>query len=210
MQNLTKTELHCHTKMSAGCGLIGPSELVHFAYDNGYKNIAITDCGNVQAFPEVYQTWKKLWKGYAEDCAKKNINADREHFLKVIYGMEGTLLGEDGETYPVLIYAKNQDGIRNLYKIVTESNLHYSDKTPRIPRSLLEEHRRGLVIGAVCDEGEILQAIEAGRNDTEVRERIAFYDFLEVVPCGSWNEHLNKLVLLGKECGKLLVAASDA
>lgn len=54
-------ELQCHTKMSEGKGLIALDELVRYAYDKGYKAIAITDCGNVQAFPEVYRTWLTLF-----------------------------------------------------------------------------------------------------------------------------------------------------
>ena len=68
MKKRTKIELHCHTKMSVGKGLIEPGELVRYAYDNGYKAIAITDCGTVQAFPEVYYTWKELWEGYKVEC----------------------------------------------------------------------------------------------------------------------------------------------
>ena len=49
-------ELHCHTKMTKGKGLITPDEQVRYALDKGYKAIAVTDCENVQAFPIVYRT----------------------------------------------------------------------------------------------------------------------------------------------------------
>ena len=127
-------ELHCHTKMSEGRGLIAPDELIRYAYDKGYKAIAITDCGNVQAFPEVYHTWLKMWNEYEDGCRQKGAEADKNDFLKVIYGMEGNLLTEDGKVYPVLLYAQNDAGIKNLYQIVTASNLEYYDKIPMIPR----------------------------------------------------------------------------
>lgn len=145
-------ELHCHTKMSAGKGLMAPDELVRYAYDKGYNAIAITDCGNVQAFPEAYRTWLSMWNEYEDGCRQIGIEADKNDFLKVIYGMEGNLLSEDGKVYPVLLYAKNDAGIKNLYKIVTASNLEYYDKVPLIPRKYLDEHRDGLIVSELPDE----------------------------------------------------------
>ena len=145
-------ELHCHTKMSEGKGLIAPEELVRYAYDKGYKSIAITDCGNVQAFPEVYQTWLKMWNEYEEGCRQMGIEADKNDFLKVIYGLEGNLLAEDGNVFPILLYAKNDVGIKNLYKIVTASNLEYYEKMPLIPREYLDEHRDGLIVSNLPDK----------------------------------------------------------
>ena len=75
MQKRKKIELHCHTKMSVGKGVIKPSELVKYAHDNGYKAIAITDCGTVQAFPDAYQTGKKLWGKYKEECKQNGEEA---------------------------------------------------------------------------------------------------------------------------------------
>ncbi len=186
-------ELHCHTKMSEGKGLIAPEELVRYAYDKGYKAIAITDCGNVQAFPEAYRTWMKLRKEYETECRQAGKEADRNDFLKVIYGMEGNLLAEDGNVYPVLLYAKNDVGIRNLYKIVTASNLEYYDRIPLIPRRYLDEHRDGLIVGAVCEDGEVFAAINTGNYhelskeegmpyNEMIRKKVLYYDFLEMVP----------------------------
>ena len=185
-------ELHCHTKMSEGKGLIAPDKLVRYAYDKGYKAIAITDCGNVQAFPEAYRTWLKLWNEYEDGCRQKGEEADKRDFLKVIYGLEGNLLAEDGNVYPILIYAKNDEGIKNLYRIVTASNLEYYDKIPLIPRKYLDEHRGGLIVGAACEDGEVFAAINASDYELSkkeslpynelIKKRVLYYDFLEMVP----------------------------
>ena len=192
-------ELHCHTKMSEGKGLIAPDELVRYAYDKGYKAIAITDCGNVQAFPVAYRTWLKMWNEYEDGCRQIGVEADKNDFLKVIYGLEGNLLAEDGNVYPVLLYAKNDEGIKNLYKIVTASNLEYYDKMPLIPRKYLDEHRDGLIVGAACENGEVFTAVNTSDyyelskkegmpyNDI-IKKRVSYYDFLEMVPYDKFDD----------------------
>lgn len=217
MKERTRIELHCHTKKSAGKGMIEPRELVKYANDNGYRAIAITECGSVQAFPEVYQAWKDLWKKYEEDCKKTGEEARQEDFLKIIYGMEGVLSDEFSclnenihsltdecteidkkrdkgkqKGYPVLLYAKNETGIRNLYKIVTESHLSTHDDEPTITKNILDKYRDGLLVGAVCDGGEVMTAIHTklgSRTDAEYRRDISnilsYYDFIEVSPFGA-------------------------
>ncbi len=220
MNNKGIIELHCHTKMSDWQGLISPSELVRYAYDNGYKAIAITDCGNVQAFPEACREWSRLWKEYQEECIEKGEEAVLEDFLKVIYGLEGYLLTEEGKTFPILIYAKNETGLRNLYKIVTASYLeYYSNRTPLIPRSLIGKYREGLLIGSAGDGGEVRSAIHASHSELGVRsdeeylarlkEIASFYDFLEVTRL----EHPDTRYMdfcYAKIGTKPVVAASDA
>ena len=71
MNKWPKIELHCHTTMSRMKGLIRPDELIRHANDSGYKAIAITDYATVQAFPEAYLTWKKLWEKYKLKCQKR-------------------------------------------------------------------------------------------------------------------------------------------
>ena len=219
---MDKTELHCHTKMSAGKGLIAPDELVRYAYEKGYKAIAITDCGNVQAFPEVYRTWLKLWNEYEDGCLQIGTEPDKNDFLKVIYGMEGNLLTEEGKVYPVLLYAKNDAGIKNLYKIVTASNLEYYDKIPLIPRKYLDDHRDGLIIGSVCDGGEVFSAVNPPAWDgrmysyDDVRKIASYYDFLEIVPFDSYepdrgSEFERYMCYCAVNIGlRTMVAASDA
>ncbi|MCR5119434.1 MAG: PHP domain-containing protein [Lachnospiraceae bacterium] len=131
-------------------------ELVRYAYDHGYKSIVITDCRSVQAFSESYREWSRLWKQYQKECRDTGKEAVLKDFLKIIYGFEGNLLTQDGKVFPVLIYVKNETGLRNLYKIVTASYLEYcNNKTPMIPRALLEQYRDGLLISELKETKEI-------------------------------------------------------
>ena len=222
MKKRTRIELHCHTKMSAGKGLIGPSELVKYANDNGYRAIAITDCGSVQAFPEVFQTWKVLWQKYEADCKKTGEEARQEDFLKIIYGMEGLLTDKEcvegkQKKYPIVLYAKNKTGISNLYKIVTESHLNAHDEEPTITREILDKYRDGILVGSVCDGGEVMTAIhtETGsRSDAEYirdfKNILSYYDFIEVSPFGADKCNDVRYMYHVIKNGGMLVAASDA
>lgn len=56
-------------------------------------------------------------------------------------------------THHIIILAKNDIGRYNLYQLITESHITYYARRPRIPKSLLNEHREGLIIGSACEAG---------------------------------------------------------
>ena len=207
-----RAELHLHTKMSALDGLTGVAEVIKTALAWGHPAIAITDHGVVQAFPEAYEAAKG-----------KNI--------RLIYGLEGYLFDDTQEnkggkipTYHVIILARNQEGLANLYRLVTISHLQFYHRVPRIPKSELSRLREGLLIGTACEAGELFRAFLRGLPEAQLEEIASYYDYLEIQPLGNNRFLLDKgtfasekelmqvnenIYQLGKKLNKLVVATGD-
>ncbi|AGU73418.1 PolC-type DNA polymerase III [Streptococcus constellatus subsp. pharyngis] len=79
------------------------------------------------------------------------------------------------------IYVKNQTGLKNIFKLVSLSNTKYFEGVPRIPRTVLDAHREGLVLGTACSEGEVFDAVVSQGLDAAV-EVAKYYDFIEIMP----------------------------
>ncbi len=206
-----RVELHLHTNMSANDALCDVGDLIQLAADMGHEAIAITDHGVVQSFPEAY-------------------HAGQAAGVKIIYGLEGYIFDDDlpkeeQKTYHCIILAKNKAGLKALYQLVTESNLNFFYRRPRIPKRLLAAVRENLVIGSACEAGELIQTyIKTNKDHEALVKTAAFYDFLEVQPHGNNEFMLRKgtfeseeqlkqinldIYALGKELGKLVVATGD-
>lgn len=79
------------------------------------------------------------------------------------------------------LLAQNETGLKNLFKLVSISHIDYFYRVPRIPRSQLQLHREGILVGSGCDKGEVFEGMMQ-KAPEEVEEIAQFYDYLEVHP----------------------------
>ncbi|MBO1003771.1 PolC-type DNA polymerase III [Pseudogracilibacillus auburnensis] len=123
-----------------------------------------------------------------------------------------------------VLLAKNEIGLKNLYKLVSLSHTNYFYRVPRIPRSLLNKLREGILVGSACDQGEIFETLMQKSVD-EAEEVAQFYDYLEVQPPENYGHLIERELIqteaqildiirnileLGKRTDTLVVATSNA
>ena len=129
----------------------------------------------------------------------------------------------------LVVLASNQEGLRNLYKLVSLSQLEHYNRYPIMPKSVINANREGLIIGSACEAGELFRAIVEGKDDEELLRIASWYDYLEIQPLSN-NAYMlrpdkegrpiahsledlrdfnRKVVWLGEQLGKPVCATGD-
>ena len=212
-----RVELHLHTQMSQMDAITSAKDLIKRAASWGMKSIAITDHGVVQSFPE------------ANHAVEDGLD------IKVIYGVEAYFVpddeipeGEEGwkkvKPYHAIILTQTQQGLRNLYELISISHIQYYHKRPRILQSVFNKYREGLILGSACEQGELYKAILLNKPEEKIEQIVNYYDYLEIQPLGNDEfmiregivpdkealKNINRrIVELGEKFGKPVVATCD-
>ncbi|MDO4543073.1 MAG: PolC-type DNA polymerase III [Clostridia bacterium] len=92
---------------------------------------------------------------------------------------------EKQKSYHIVLLAKTQAGMKNLYKLISYSHLDHFRSRPLIPRSMLSVFREGLIVGSACEAGELYRAVLDGEENEELEKIASFYDYLEIQPNGN-------------------------
>ncbi|WP_430785871.1 PolC-type DNA polymerase III [Virgibacillus flavescens] len=159
-----------------------------------------------------------LWK-MVQDLLDKDITNHKQ--LNNHMG-EGNAYQRSRPQHCILL-AKNQVGLKNIYKIVSHAHIDYFYRVPRIPRSKLQKMREGILVGSACDKGEVFETMMQ-KSKEEAEKAAEFYDYIEVQPPANYAHLIDKelvqneaqlfdilsnLVEMGKRMGKPVVATGN-
>ncbi len=199
--------LHCHTDYSLLDGACEISQLMDLAVEQKMPAIAMTDHGNLFGAVEFYNKAKEKGIHPVIGC-------------EVYVSQQGHKTRSENDRYNHLVLlCENQEGYRNLIKLVSTGFLDGFYYKPRIDKDLLAQHSKGLIALSACLRGDINETIIASRY--EEARRLA-YEYMDMFGRGNFfleiQDHgldQDKIVVpnvsrLSKDCGIPMVATNDA
>ncbi|MFZ9704384.1 MAG: exonuclease domain-containing protein, partial [Bacilli bacterium] len=185
---------------------------------------------------------KRLGVAYEEDKAHRAVY-DAEVLVAIWEALKQTLLvdhkidthqglnalnqvntlARNVRSYHVSVLAKNKEGLKALYDIISQSHLTYFADVPRTPRDLLLSHREHLLLGSACFNGEVFETARTSSR-AALEKVIAMYDYIEIQPLEQYDYLVNtgslpsldmvktilkEIITVAKAMNKLIVATGD-
>ncbi|MGL4911659.1 MAG: PolC-type DNA polymerase III [Romboutsia sp.] len=160
-----------------------------------------------------------IFNKFLEILVKKGANTLSD-VNKVLGKIDYTKLA----TNHIILIAQNYTGLKNLYRLISDSHVNHFYRAPRILRSVLEEYREGLIIGSACEAGQVFRAVKKNISDEEMAKIIEMYDYIEIMPTDNnkfmidkgevedreeLRELNRKMVEVAHKFGKIPVATGD-
>ena len=208
--DVKRIELHLRTGASIADGVALPSSYMNRAAQWGHTAIAVTDFCTVQSFPEAFCEAKKRGVKLIPGCEMMMLPADEN---------------DADAGYPIMLLATNREGMTNLNRLVSICLTQPQSGRYCVTRADIERHRQGLLVGSSCDGGEIMNVIRGQASWDELKNRAAFYDYLEVQPADleldaygeeesdaehTYQDLVRTLIHLADESGKMVAAVGNA
>src|SRR5271167_4345590 len=203
--------LHLHSDYSMLDGACDVEKLVERVHELGMPAVAMTDHGNIFGAVHFVNAAHKAGVKPIVGCELYICKKD-DHVI--------TRTPPDGDTYNhLLVLAENEEGYRNLVKVVSEASLHGFYYKPRVSKKFLAEHSKGLIGLSGCLKGEVAEELTFEHYDKARTAAATFQDifgvgnfFLEIQNQGLPEEDRiqTNLLKLEKELGIPMVATNDS
>lgn len=199
--------LHVHSEYSFLDGLNQVKPLVARAKELGFESMALTDHGAMYGAFE-----------FSAECKRAEIKPILGSEVYVARrGRKDRQGKEDQKSYHLTVLAKDEQGYRNLIKLISFAHIEGFYYKPRVDRELLKKYHEGLIVLSGCWQGEVQRAFLNGKDDEAERYakwyKKLFGDdyYLEVMRFGSEEEKtlVPKMAKLGNKLGIKLVATCD-
>lgn len=201
--------LHNHSEYSLLDGLSKIDDMVAQAKKLGMKALAITDHGNMYGTIKFYKA--------CMDAGIKPIIGCEIYVAR--RGMLDKEAGKDNDSNHLILLAKNNEGYKNLMRIISEANLEGYYYKPRTDLELLEKYHEGLICLSACLNGYVSEPLLENQDETAEKRAMKLSEifgkdhfYLEI------QKHLNvkrqdelneKLIKLSEKLGIPLIATND-
>lgn len=208
MSDKNFVHLHNHTEYSLLDGAARISDLLDRAKSLGMDALAITDHGNMYGTIYFYKAAKERGIKPIIGCEvylAPSARTDRKDINGVHY-------------YHLILLAENNEGYKNLVKLVSRAATEGFYYKPRVDKDLLKKYHDGLIALSACVVGEIprtilkgniQRAVELAKEYVEIFGRDNF--FLEIQNHGLKEEEIvrDALIKISRELNIGLVATND-
>ena len=172
-----RIELHMHTSLSEMDAISSPTALVKQAIKWGPEAYAASGKGSKIKLILGMEGYLVDDEKYPDFLNMKTNQYERYHII--------FLVKEDTSMDESIPKEERKYGRKNLYEMISASNVKYFKKRPLIPKSLLRKKRDCIIVGSACEQGEVYQAILDDVDEDKLEEIASFYDYLEIQPNGN-------------------------
>ena len=162
----------------------------------------------------------EVWQALLVQLTKENLHLKHHELSTLELKKEGIVHLRPKH---VIALAKNLEGLKDLYELVSISNIDYLAKVPLLPRRVLQEHRKNLFIASACFNGEVFETARY-YNHQRLKEACSFYDYVEVQPPENYSflvnmgelseedvkKYIMDIIKAASEAGKMVCATGDA
>lgn len=190
-----------------------------FSLDKLAKKLAIGPFNHHRASDDAITTAKIFIKLF-EKIKEKN----KDFSLEKINSTKTKWPVARHEDFSSIIFAKNYTGLKNLYKIISQSRMKYFYLEAKTPFDLVKENKEGLIIGSGGKDGLLFKAIRDEYSEEKIAKICEFFDFFQIEAMGVFADDLEKgsirdknqiieinekIIELGRKYNKLVVATGS-